>query len=122
MREWFPHDIYARSDHKIRLLQDKCGVRAYGLYWIIVEEMYSNCGVLTEQMQTLCIRDAKYRQSADDFCIMVDIGLFYKCDDGYTSERVQVEIQDKLTRSKSAKKSADIRWKRNANAMRWQCK
>ena len=46
MKEYFSHDYNTRSDEKIKLLIRKFGMEGYGIYWSIVEDLYTNANVL----------------------------------------------------------------------------
>lgn len=41
MRPWFPHDKYALTDDKVQALISACGPTGYGVYWAVVERLYT---------------------------------------------------------------------------------
>lgn len=41
MRPWFPHDKNALTDDKVQALISACGPTGYGVYWAVVERLYS---------------------------------------------------------------------------------
>ncbi len=41
MKAWFPHDKSALLDDKVQALVTECGIQGYGLYWAIVERLYT---------------------------------------------------------------------------------
>ena len=43
---YFTHDYNSRSDEKIKLLIRKTGMQGYGIFWALIEDLYSNANAL----------------------------------------------------------------------------
>lgn len=50
---YFKHDLDAREDNKMRSLIIKHGAAGYGIYWMVVEDLYRNKGRLTRDYPAL---------------------------------------------------------------------
>ena len=118
MAEYFPHDYDAREDEKIQHLLYKLGWKGYGLYWAIIEMLYSNGGYM--QMECERIAYALRTDSATIAEIINDFGLFMVSDGEFTSNSVLERLKLREEKSTKARESANKRWN-NANAMRTQC-
>lgn len=97
--DWFKHDINAHEDIKIRKLKRMHGMAAYGVYWELVELMYSNGGTLPgdsilDEVMLMGIEEDDARDMCETF---LDLGLFRTEETDvhtyvWTSERVESEI------------------------------
>lgn len=65
--KWFDHDIDARSDDKIFELIEAHGMMGYGLWWLILEELYASeeTGFQIEATETWFKRIAKQANLTD---------------------------------------------------------
>ena len=50
---YFSHDYNARSDAKIKRLLFKHGISGYGIYWAIIEDLYSNNNEIPEDYDVI---------------------------------------------------------------------
>lgn len=68
MRPWFPHDKSALTDDKVQSLISVCGPAGYGVYWAVVERLYTldNHKLTAKDIPYLCrllnIDEAAIRQ------------------------------------------------------------
>lgn len=92
--DWFKHDINAHEDIKIRKLKRMHGMAAYGVYWELVELMYSKGGSLPEgsildEIMLMGIQEDDAQDMMESF---LDLELF-RCNGGsWTSDRIEAEI------------------------------
>lgn len=120
MKEYFPHDYYARNDIKLVKLQMKLGYEAKGIYWDLIEMMYeqggnlhlSECESYAFAMRTECEKIANVLRFDE---------LFVISGDTVTNESVTRRLMERNEKSNKAAKSASKRWEKDANAMRTQC-
>lgn len=137
MKNYFPHDHYARSDKKIINLIRLKGMAGYGLYWCLVEMLYEEGGWLKlSDLESLAYdlrTDIEKVQS-----LIEDYDLFFVDEesDRFSSRAVLARLE--LINEKSSKRAqaAKTRWdaarenakamqmhnKSNANASDLQCK
>ena len=115
-KTYFPHDSNARNDIKIIKLRSKLGFEGYGIYFAVLELLFS-------EENKLCVDDYDVlafglqcnpkilKQEIENFGLFV---IEKKC---FYSKRLNVTIDDIYTKSKKAQENAQKRWN-NANAMR----
>lgn len=115
---YFTHDLSARTDPKIKKLLVKHGLSGYGLFWCIIEDLNQNENSLPIDIDTMAfdyrcepefIKSVIYGFDLFEIDASVDPPTF-----GSLSVARRMEKRAEL--SKSGKKAADERWKRNANA------
>ena len=112
---YFSHDYNARNDIKIKKLIAKQGMTGYGIFWAIVEELYNNANALPTDYETLAFdihADSEVVKS-----VVKDFGLFIFDGDTFGSLSVQRRLDERNEKSVKARKSANKRWERNANAL-----
>lgn len=120
---YFSHDYNTRSDIRIKSLIRKHGMSGYGVFWCIVEDLYNNANALPTD----------YDGIADDLRLHCDIiksvindfDLFVIKDGQFGSMSVERRLDERNKKSETARESAFKRWgkkKRDANALRTQCK
>jgi len=105
---YFSHDYNARSDFKIKKLLSRLGLLGYGLYWAIIEDLYSNSNKLDLNYATLA-----YDLRCDEETIksiLNDFDLFVINDDSFGSNSVQRRLDDRDARRGKATKSVIKRW------------
>ena len=109
---FFKHDIDARNDLRIQNLIIEHGIAAYGLYWYIVELMYSNDGYLPKQ-QFKCIAYALHLEDEVVSAVLQsDLFRYSEEKDAYYSERILKELSHMQEVSETARKNINSRWSR----------
>jgi len=115
---YFSHDYNARSDEKTKLLIRKHGMLGYGAYWAIVEDLYNNANALRTDCEGIAY-DLRVEETSVK-SIINDFDLFVIDGDTFGSLSVERRLNERAAKSKSASKSAILRWekhKENANAL-----
>ena len=114
---YFSHDYNARNDEKIKRLIRKHGMVGYGIFWSIVEDLYNNANALRTDYDGIAY---DLRSDSDIVASVVnDFDLFIFNGDFFGSNSVQERLDQRNSKSESARKSASYRWE-NANAMQTQ--
>lgn len=114
---YFSHDYNARVDDKIKKLLRKHGIKGYGIWWAIVEDLYNNANALRTDYDGIAYdlrEDATLVKS-----VINDFDLFVVDGDFFGSESVERRMNERNEKSKKARVSASYRWgkqKNNANA------
>jgi transcriptional regulator of heat shock response len=112
---YFTHDYNCRQDEKIKLLIRKLGNNGYGLFWMIVEDLYNNANALQTDYDGIAF---DLRSDSETIkSIINDFDLFVLKDGMFGSLSVQRRLDERNIRSKKAQISANIRWE-NANALK----
>lgn len=106
MIEWFKHDVNAHDDLKIRKLVRMHGIMAYGLYWYLVEILYSKDGTISEdealdEMMLAGVEEDDCRDLMETF---IDLKLFSITDGKLRSNRVDGELENAAERSRYMRK------------------
>lgn len=113
---YFSHDYNARTDIKIKNLIRKHGMKAYGIYWSIVEDLYNNANALQTNYEGIAY---DLRESVEVVkSVINDFDLFVLDGDNFGSESVERRLNKRNEKSKKARESASYRWKKkreNAN-------
>ena len=110
--DWFKHDINAHEDIKIRKLKRMHGMAAYGVYWELVELMYSKGGTLPEssildEIMLMGIPEEDAEDMVDSF---LDLGLFRSDGETWTSDRVEEEFSAANSRRENMRALSNKRW------------
>jgi hypothetical protein len=114
---YFSHDYNARNDEKIKRLIRKHGMIGYGIFWSIVEDLYNNANALRTDYEGIAY---DLRSDCDIVASVVnDFDLFIFNGDFFGSNSVQERLDQRNSKSESARKSASYRWE-NANALQTQ--
>jgi len=119
---YFSHDYNARSDEKIIKLIRATGWEGYGLFWAIVEKLYEARGAIISDYD--CIAFDLRSQCDRIKSVCEDFDLFYRKDGRLRSISVDRRLLERLERSESSRKSANIRWgkcERNATTSLPHC-
>lgn len=111
---YFDHDNNAHNDTKIIRLKRKFGYEGYGVYWLILEVLHANEGLLTNDI----LDDVAYQERIDDewlenfidYC--VSIGLLRRDHDVIYSERMLTDIQAFKQLAEKRRAAAGNRWNR----------
>lgn len=115
---YFSHDFSARNDPKLQKLLRRHGMAGLGLYWCVVEILHEQDGYLQindcEDVAFALHADAKMLES-----LLRDFDLFSADATRFWSDSALRRIEERKSRSASAKQSAEKRW-RDANALRLQ--
>jgi hypothetical protein len=110
---YFSHDYNARNDEKIKRLIRKHGMQGYGVFWSIVEDLYNNANALRLDYDGIAY---DLRSNSEIVASVInDFDLFIFDDNFFSSNSVQERLDQRNTKSESARKSASYRWG-NANA------
>lgn len=107
---YFSHDYNSRNDEKIKSLIFKYGLRGYGIFWAIIEDLYNN----TNELQTNYERIAF--ELREDIIIVKsiieDFELFVISDNYFGSISVQKRLDERAEKSKKARTSVELRWQK----------
>jgi hypothetical protein len=118
---YFSHDYNARTDEKIKLLIRKHGLKGYGIFWAIVEDLYNNANALQTDYEGIAF---ELREDIEIIkSVLNDFNLFQFDDNCFGSLSVQKRLDERNERSATARESANKRWsksKDDANAMQVQ--
>ena len=113
-KTYFNHDSSARTDLRIIKLRAKLGYEGYGIFWALLELLFTEENKLcvddyTEIAFGLQTDPKILKQVIEDFDLfVVDDGCFY-------SKRLNKQIEEINAKSNKAKENASKRWK-NATA------
>ena len=105
---YFSHDYNARSDYKIKRLLQRQGACGYGVYWILVENLYNNDNSLPidyEVLQHDLQADAEVIRS-----VLNDFDLFQIKDNYFSSRTITERLNKRNEKSQKARYSALARW------------
>ena len=113
-KTYFNHDSSARTDLRIIKLRAKLGYEGYGIFWALLELLF------TEENK-LCVDD--YTEIAFGLQtdpkilkqVIEDFDLFVVDDSCFYSKRLNKQIEEINAKSNKAKENASKRWK-NATA------
>lgn len=116
---YFSHDYDTRSDERIKNLLRKHGMLGFGVYWAIVEDLYTNANALQADYDGIAY---DLRVSVEVVTSVInDFKLFTLCDKSgicvFSSDSIQRRLDARNIKSIKATESANKRWG-NANAMR----
>jgi hypothetical protein len=118
---YFSHDYNSRSDEKIKLLIRKHGILGYGVFWVIIEDLYNNANALRLDYEGIAYDlriDVKIIES-----IINDFDLFVIKEGIFGSLSVERRLNQRNEKSTKARDSAKYRWdkfKNDANALQSQ--
>lgn len=115
---YFPHDYNARQDPKVKKLIQKHGLTGYGIFWALVEDLYSNANALPLDYECIAF-DLRCEETVLR-SVMNDFDLFILDDVSFGSMSIQRRLEERDSKSLKARESARKRWDksdRNANAL-----
>lgn len=101
---YFPHDLSAAEDMKLKKVIKKYGYEGYGLFWRIVEFMHKN--ELSVGDEDLVVES----ETEKIICILNDFGLFYTQNGVYQNDRINRNIAEIEEKSNKAKNAIETRW------------
>lgn len=117
---YFSHDFHARNDAKIQRMIMQLGIVSYGVYWVLVEKLYENNGMLL----LIDIDVVSFELRVDKsmvLSIIQSFELFKSNETHFWSDSVLKRLEKINDKREKATQSAKNRWEkceRNANAMR----
>lgn len=119
MKEYFGHDYNARHDIKMVVLRAELGVRGYGVYWLLVEELYCNGNSLPLGIVG-SLAKAYGCTSATVSRVVRDFGLFTVDEEGgtFSSERIARTLDERARVADSRKDAASRRWEGRREGVR----
>lgn len=120
MKNYFPHDHYARSDKKLINLLRVQGMAGLGLYWCLVEMLYEENGWLkTADLESIAY---DLRTNPEQINAMVkNFDLFFISGEKFSSHSVLARLKIIEAKSSKAAKAAKTRWQKckdDANALK----
>ena len=114
-KTYFPHDSNARNDIKLIRLRSKYGYQGYGIYFALIELLFSEDNKLCiDDFETLAFGlqcDANILKD-----IITNFDLFIVDDNCFYSKRLSNTLDEINNRSLKASENAKKRWS-NATAM-----
>jgi uncharacterized protein YdaU (DUF1376 family) len=115
---YFPHDCGSRQNEKIQRLLFKHGMEGFGIFWAIVENLYTNGNCLPTDYEMIAfdLRTAPEKVKS----IVEDFQLFFIANNTFKSKSVDRRLKELKLKSDKAKESAMKRWSTkedNANAL-----
>lgn len=115
--QWFKHDIDAHDDIKIKKLLKRNGFSALGVYWFLVELLFSNDGRIdyAVAIDEITLVDGLDERTAQDFVdLFLSLGLMYSEGSFIGSHRADAELENdralKQKYSNMGKASAEARF------------
>ncbi len=107
-REYFRHDYNARVDEKIIRLMYKMGWEGYGLYWGIVELIYTGEGKIKNDVDLIAY---ELRADASKVASIInDCDLFYIQDGDIRSKCIDARLDERTKVTDTKRKAAGKRW------------
>ncbi len=106
--DYFSHDVHCTSDRKLKLIKAKYGVVGYGIYFLLLEEIYKEgyCIHLDDEFNILFVSDHNLEEDVYINCLndCIKFGLFndiiYKKSNILTSKRIQENYLEASSRRK----------------------
>jgi hypothetical protein len=113
---YFSHDYNARSDAKIKKLVYEFKMLGYGVYWALIEDLYTNNNLLPLDFKII----SKELRTSESIVrkIILDFDLFRVENNFFSSDSVQKRLDLKNQKSIKAKESVDKRWQKDTNVLR----
>lgn len=115
---YFSHDYNTRNDEKIKSLIFKHGLRGYGIYWAIIEDLYNNANVLRNEYERIAYELREDKTIVES--VIKDFDLFVFEGEIFGSMSVQKRLDERNAKSVKAKESVKKRWdkyERNTNVL-----
>ena len=97
---YLKHDLDAREDQSTRALLMKFGARGYGIYWMIVEDLYRSKGRLVRDYAAMAW--AYHEPQQDVKAIAEDFSLFYDARGKIACHRVDRDLDSRREASEKA--------------------
>lgn len=107
---FFSHDYNARTDPKIKDLLAEHGILGYGIFWALIEDLYSNSNVLRPNYKTIAY---DLRCDIDVVkSVINDFALFEVNDEFFSSKSVAERLNKRHEKSAKASESVKKRWEK----------
>jgi len=116
---YFSHDYNTRSDAKIKNLLKKHKALGYGIYWMIVEDLYNNANALQTDYEVIAY-DLRVDEDLIE-SVVNDFDLFVVNNGFFGSKSIEYRLNKRAEKSRKARESANKRWNKDANALPSQC-
>ncbi len=97
---YFKHDLDARGDDKMRSMMMKHGARGYGIYWLIVEDLYRSKGRITRDYAAMAW--AYHEPQQEIKSVAEDFGLFYDTHGKIACHRADRDLESRREASEKA--------------------
>jgi hypothetical protein len=110
---YFAHDYNCRSDVKIKKLIRAHGINGYGIYWILVEDLYNNSNELPTDYDGIAYElrcDIEVIKS-----VINDFELFIIDGDVFGSLSVEKRLGERDEKSRKARENINKRWAKQNN-------
>ena len=108
---YFPHDYNARNDQKIKILIEKYGMKGYGIFWSLVEELYNNDNKLLLNYEILAY-DLRSEPEIIK-AVINNFGLFKVKPTYFSSISVGRRLLERQEKSEKAREAVSYRWTNN---------
>ena len=123
MREYFSHDYDEQHDEKIVKLVFEMGWEGYGLYWALIERLYSSGGYLVDDYKRIAY--ALHTDSGKLEKLINEYSLFEIKSGFVFSNSVNFRLKERRQINAKRKHAAKIRWKNqheldDANSLQMQ--
>jgi len=105
---YFTHDYNSRNDIKIRKLLSKHGMVGYGIFWVIVEELYNNANV--HPLDYDCLAYDLRTDVAIIKSIVEDFDLFVINNNEFGSRSIERRLSERNNKSVKARQNALKKW------------
>ena len=114
---YFSHDYNARNDEKIKELIFKHGMKGYGIYWSVIEDLYQNSNVLRGNFARISLELQVDRDIV--ISVICEFDLFVFNGNNFSSLSVQKRLDERTSKSEKARLSVSKRWS-DTNVLRTQ--
>ena len=107
---YFSHDANARHDEKILELRAELGWEGYGIFWAIIECLREASGYKysIKRLNGLALQLSTTKEKLEQ--IILNFGLFSFDDDNFWSESLLRRMEERDSKVRKAKESAQKRW------------
>ncbi|MEA4865336.1 MAG: DUF4373 domain-containing protein [Sphaerochaeta sp.] len=112
---WFRHDIGTMNDIRMQKIMRKYGLEGIGIYWCLVESLYTNDGKIffSEITDIAFMIHASEKKVAE---MARDQDIFESDEESFWSNRVNSELSIQQEVSERAKEAINARWKNQRKA------
>lgn len=110
---YFSHDYNSRSDEKIKKLFMKHGIKGYGIFWALIEDLYNNANALRTDYESIAFElreDISLIES-----VIKNFDLFVIDGDFFGSLSVERRLSQWKIKSEQASEAANKRWEKTRN-------
>lgn len=124
--QYITHDLGARNDPKLLMLQMEMGGQGLAIFWCLVEMLWENDGRLPLDPRPIAF-SLRWATADEVGRVIRDFGLFENDGEQFWSrsalERIAQKKERLAVRENSARNAANVRWGRTADAaaMRGAC-